>query len=181
MSKSLTKHGYSLDPYFKTFSRIYTAMNQRCLNKNNIRYDSYGGTGIIVCSRWQNLTNFAIDMFPKYKELAVLGDGTKSMRPSIDRIDSFGDYSPESCEWIIYGENSTKDKRIPVIRMDYEGNILEVYELMSDVSMFSIPFVLKIMKATLSNIHDCYNVKNKIIFDTNAHSLPVKYQCKNMI
>ena len=157
VSASLSKHGYSKDPNFRTFYRIHSAMKQRCYNEKDDRYSSYGGAGISVCSRWHDLTNFAIDMFPGYKLLAEQGDGTKSMRPSIDRKDPFGDYSPENCEWITYGENSAKDKRIPVVRMDYEGNVLETYESMTLAAEFEIPFGLKTMRATLSNIHDCCN------------------------
>lgn len=156
-----TKHGFSREPEWRTFVRIHDAMKQRCNNENNTRYSSYGGYGISVCDRWQDLTSFAIDMFPSYKALAVLGDGTKSMRPSIDRKDPFGNYSTENCEWITYGENSAKDKRIPVVRMDYEGNVLETYDSMTLASEFEMPFGCKTIKASLSNIHDCCNGARK--------------------
>lgn len=152
-----TKHGFSRDPQWRTFERMHYAMVHRCHNENDTRYSSYGEAGITVCDRWQDLTSFAIDMFPAYKELALQGDGTKAMRPSIDRKDPFGDYSPENCEWITYGENSAKDKRIPVVRMDYEGNVLETYDSMTLASEFEMPFGCKTIKATLSNIHDCCN------------------------
>jgi hypothetical protein len=154
-----TKHGYATDPNFRTFSRIHSAMIQRCNNKNNSRYASYGGSGITVCDRWKDLTNFAIDMFPTYKSLAVLGDGTKSMRPSIDRIDPFRNYEPSNCQWITYGENSSKDKKVPVVRMDMDYNILETYNSMTDASEFEMPYGAKTIKASLSNIHDCCNGK----------------------
>jgi hypothetical protein len=152
-----TKHGFSRESQWSTFERMHYAMVHRCHNEKDDRYASYGGSGISVCDRWQNLTNFAIDMFPSYKALAVLGDGTKAMRPAIDRKDPFGDYSPENCEWITYGENSAKDKRIPVVRMDYEGNVLELYDSMTLAAAFEMPFGCKTIKATLSNIHDCCN------------------------
>jgi len=155
------KHGYSRDPYYKTFKRIHSSMKHRCSNPNDERYSSYGGAGISVCDRWQSVSNFAIDMFLSYKALAVLGDGTKAMRPSIDRKDPFGNYSIDNCEWITYRENSAKDKRIPVVRMDYEGNVLETYDSMTLASEFEMPFGCKTIKASLSNIHDCCNGARK--------------------
>ena len=154
-----TKHGYSRDPNFRTFERIHGAMKARCYNKNDKAYQYYGGKGIKICERWQTLANFAIDMFPAYKELALKGDGTKAMRPSIDRIDPFGNYEPSNCRWITVGENSSKDKMIPVVRTDYDGNILETYPSMMKAAEFEMPYGCKTIKATLSNIHDCCNGK----------------------
>ena len=55
-------------------------------------------------------------------------NGIRALIPSLDRVDPNGNYSPENCQWITYGENSSKDKRIAVARMDYEGNILQTYQ-----------------------------------------------------
>ena len=153
------KHGFSQDPNFRTFERIYYSMHQRCENPKDKRYQSYGGRGITVDERWHTLEQFAKDMFPEYKKLADTSDGSKSTRPSIDRIDVNGNYSPDNCKWIKYGENSAKDKRIAVHRMDFDGNVIETYESMTVASEFTIPFGLLTMKATLSNIHDCCNGK----------------------
>lgn len=86
-----TKHGQSCNPLFNTWSSV---MN-RCYNKNNSGYEYYGGKGIKVCERWLNLDNFINDNTPLYK------DGL-----TIDRIDTFKDYSPENTRWITLGEQS---------------------------------------------------------------------------
>ena len=155
----LTKHGYSRDPNFRTFERIHSSMKQRCHNEKDTAYQYYGAKGIAVCERWQTLANFAIDMFPSYKAMMNEWDGTTSGRPSLDRNDPFGDYTPENCTWIRYGDNAVKDKTIPVVRMDFDGNILETYPSMTDAAQFKSIFGARTMQASISNIWQCCNGK----------------------
>jgi hypothetical protein len=149
------KHGYSRDSDFKTFERIHASMKQRCYNPNDARFSSYGGSGIIVYEPWHDMAQFAIDMFPAYKEMCNNWDGTTSGRPSIDRIDPFGNYEPSNCEWIRYGDNSVKDKTIPVVRMDFDGNILETYPSMTDAAKFKSVYGCRTMNASIANISEC--------------------------
>lgn len=66
---------------------VWTAMKQRCQNKNRADYPRYGGQGITVCKRWQKFDNFYADM----------GDPPKGM--SLDRIDNTKGYKPSNCRW----------------------------------------------------------------------------------
>lgn len=93
------KHGRSLgDPTYK----IWLAMNHRCSNPNDKRYDRYGGRGIAVCERWKDFKNFLADM------------GEQPRGLSIDRIDNDGPYAPDNCRWASHKQqaNNRSSNRI---------------------------------------------------------------------
>ena len=68
----------------------WTAMKSRCYTKSNVSYKYYGERGVTVCERWlHSFENFFSDM------------GNKPSREhSLDRIDTFGNYSPDNCRWV---------------------------------------------------------------------------------
>lgn len=77
-------HGMSKHPAFAQWAD----MRNRCENKSNSWYESYGGRGISVCDRWLDFSNFWKDM----------GDGwSKGLQ--IDRINNDLGYSPDNCKW----------------------------------------------------------------------------------
>lgn len=91
-----------------TQSRAYhswVGLKERCLNRNNPKYELYGGRGIKVCERWLNsFENF-------FQDMGHPPDGF-----SLDRIDVNGDYRPENCRWannVTQSNNRRTNKMVP--------------------------------------------------------------------
>lgn len=68
-------------------------LRDRCNNPNSSAWKWYGGRGISYDPRWDNFLNFIEDV----------GWPFGLLRPTIDRIDSDGDYTKNNCRWIERG------------------------------------------------------------------------------
>jgi hypothetical protein len=97
--KIYNKRYYTKYPWMKS----YFDAKDRCKNKNNPRYKSYGGRGIECLITKEEI-----------KELWFRDRAWELKQPSIDRIDNDGNYTFENCQFIEMGENSGKDKRKPI-------------------------------------------------------------------
>lgn len=105
MGKANTKHGMTHTREYETWHHI----KQRCTDKNNPNYTSYGAKGIIVCDRWmESFENFYEDMGPK-----------PSDKHQIDRIDSLGNYEPQNCRWVTPTEQQRNRK--DNVQIEYNG------------------------------------------------------------
>lgn len=85
----VTTHGMTNSKIWNS----YRGMKERCTNKNNKRYESYGGRGISYDPKWETFEGFLEDMLPTYQEGLEL-----------DRIDVNGNYCKENCRWSTQSE-----------------------------------------------------------------------------
>ena len=94
----------------------YSAMLQRCYDKNSFQYPYYGGRGIKICEEWLDKKEGRV-RFMKW----ALNNGYKEGL-SLDRIDVNGDYCPDNCRWVtksIQSFNQRKRKSALGIRGVY--------------------------------------------------------------
>lgn len=108
------KHGESSQKIRTPEYNAWRLMRQRCNDKNNKHYSSYGGRGISVCERWNDYSNFIVDM------------GRRPDGMSLDRIDPDGNYTPENCRW---AENivQQRNKRCSLF-LEHEGVVRHLKE-----------------------------------------------------
>lgn len=118
LKEKLITHGDSNSPTYIS----WTAMKNRCTNKNTPAYDRYGGDGVTVCGRWlESFQNFLQDM----------GERPEGM--TLNRIGGSKLYSRETCEWAtsvqqardqkIRKENTTGVRGINLISSGYKVRI----------------------------------------------------------
>lgn len=88
-------HGMSKKPvYF-----VWKTMRQRCLNPKAKDYQHYGALGVTICERWAKFENFYVDM----------GDPPDGL--TLERIDVFGNYTPENCKWATWSEQNLNKRK----------------------------------------------------------------------
>lgn len=96
------------------YSRLYAIwanMKYRCNTRSCPAYFRYGGTGIKVCSEWND--------FEQFKEWAIVNGYSDNL--TIDRIDTHGDYCPENCQWITKSDNTAKANKVSQHRKSDRG------------------------------------------------------------
>lgn len=97
--------------------KVWAGIKQRCYNKNNKSYQSYGAKGVSVCDAWrESFETFYADMGPRPTD-----------NHTIDRIDPFGNYDPVNCRWILKSEQG-KNKR-DTVYFDVNGEKVSLIEL----------------------------------------------------
>ena len=89
-------HGDAKRGKYTQLYNSWRGMKDRCNNKNNTRYDSYGGKGVSVCEEWNDFLNF--------KEWAL--DNGYKPGLTIERKDVDGNYEPSNCCWVTNKEQA---------------------------------------------------------------------------
>lgn len=121
-SKRLKTHGQSNSKEFNAWS----AMIQRCTNKNHYAYNSYGGRGIKICKRWLVFANF-------FKDIGEIPKGY-----SLDRIDNNKGYFPKNVKVSSYKEQN--NNRRSTLYFQYKNKTKTLNELakISGLNTFTI-------------------------------------------
>jgi hypothetical protein len=79
--------------------RTWAAMKNRCEYPGNPRYQHYGGRGIEVCDRWQDVRQFIEDI------LAEIGP-CPGRGWTLDRKDNDKDYEPGNVRWATWSQQN---------------------------------------------------------------------------
>lgn len=92
---------------------IWHGIEQRCNNKNNRAYKSYGGRGITMCKEWST-------SYETFRDWANANGYTDELE--IDRRNTFGNYEPGNCRWATRREQMrNKRKRTRASTSQYKG------------------------------------------------------------
>lgn len=87
---------------------VWKSMKKRCENPNCKSYQWYGAKGVSVCDEWHDYASFK-----KWAENNGYDKNAERGICTIDRINPYGDYSPDNCRWISMAEQAkNKRKRI---------------------------------------------------------------------
>jgi hypothetical protein len=101
-----TTHGMTKTTEYKS----WLCMKERCSNKSNPEFSSYGGRGITVCENWtDSFERFFDDMGEK-----------PSPSHSIDRINVNGNYEPSNCRWATMREQLNNKQNTLFLTIDGE-------------------------------------------------------------
>ena len=117
--------------------RIYYHMRDRCYNPNSASYPFYGGRGIRIDAAWNTF-----EAFQSWAEESGYNDSL-----TIDRINVFGNYSPDNCRWITLREQQWNTTRSHTITI---GNETRTIQGWADETGLSRSTILSRMQRGLS-------------------------------
>ena len=125
-------HGLTGTRVYKTWE----SMKSRCYNKNDNKYDKYGGRGIKVCDEW--LGKNGAKNFAEWAYANGFDENKHQKEQSIDRIDVNGNYEPSNCRFT--NAKIQANNRTNTIFIEYKGKTQSLQEWADE---------LKISEATI--------------------------------
>lgn len=105
------KHG----GWDKSSYNTWRGMMRRCNNPKDKDYPRYGAKGIIVCPKWSDYATFVADM------------GEPQGSETLDRVDPYGNYTPENCRWATLIEQA-RNKRPSKTNTSGHIGVINVYK-----------------------------------------------------
>lgn len=120
---------------------VYTAMTQRCKNKNHPDYVNYGGRGIKI--------EESLNTFDKFFNWAIDNGYEEGLQ--IDREDNNGNYSTINCRWVSKAENIRNTRR-NVINWELVDKIR--YGEYKNMPYKEIAKILKCSKTTIRDVKE---------------------------
>lgn len=139
ISCAAKKHGFHKHYLYQTWSH----MKQRCEQSQNPAYKHYGGRGITVCDRWQEIKNFIEDMGER-----------PSRNYSLDRIDNDKGYYKENCRWATHAEQMSNTRSNRFITYLNETKTLTEWARYFGVHQGNLAVYLK--THTIQEVHERY-------------------------
>jgi hypothetical protein len=112
------KHGMRNTRQYNTWNH----MMNRCYNKNDSRFESYGGRGIKVCKKWHNFIGFWEDMKDSY-----YNDST------LERKDNNGNYCQKNCKWASWSEQRLNRRN--TLKVKYNNKFVVLKQLCDDLNL----------------------------------------------
>lgn len=121
MSKPKKPSKFSLNPLY----RVWSAIKQRCYNKNNPNYKHYGAKGITICDEWKH-------SFKTFESWSIENGYKQGL--SIDRINSTKSYTPDNCRWIPCKEQPKNRQTNLYVR--YNDKVMTIREFSRTVKCY---------------------------------------------
>lgn len=124
------KHGHARRKVRHPLYATWVGMKQRCFDPRHQDFAIYGGRGITVCFQWkESFENFLSDMGPK-----------PSLRHSIDRINTDGNYEPGNCRWASSAEQMRNVRTNRLITIGAETLTLAEWSVRSGLGHKTISY-----------------------------------------
>lgn len=127
--RSNYKHGGSTRGDTDRLYVIWRGMIDRCYNKNNMRYEAYGGRGIKVCDAWRH-------NYISFREWALSHGYSDNL--TIDRINNDEEYDPQNCRWADLNQQANNKRTNVLITHNGETHTQAQWSRITGISQMTI-------------------------------------------